>query len=165
MPIANFPRTSADLASAAELAEMDGLEIVQRMADGRLPAAPIAQAACLVISGVAPGEVVFEGTPNFTHYNPQGTVHGGWFGTALDSAMGCAVMSRLPKGKSYTTLEYKVNMIRPAFEDTGTLRITGRVTHVGGRTAIAEGVIEDANGKVFATASTTCLVLDLPRPG
>ena len=126
-------------------------------------AAPIAQPGRLTMTDAVEGRVTFVGKPDFSLYNPQGSVHGGWFGIALDSAMGCAVMSRLPRGFSYTTLEYKINMMRPVFEDTEPLTIIGESIHAGRRTATAEGRIVNDEGKLFATGTTTCMVLELPK--
>jgi uncharacterized protein (TIGR00369 family) len=145
----------------AQLAALTGMDFMRGMAAGRLPAAPIAELANMRLVEVDEGHVVFEAEPLFAHYNPIGSVHGGWFGILLDSAMGCAVMTRLPRGRGYTTLEYKINILRPAFASTGHLRATGRSVHAGRRTAIAEGRLEDAEGRVYATGSTTCLVVEL----
>ena len=159
-----FPETPADLLSPEQMATLTGMDVVRGMLTGRLPAAPIAQPGRLTMTDATEGRVTFTGDPDFTLYNPQGTVHGGWFGIALDSAMGCAVMSRLPRGFSYTTLEYKINMLRPVFEDTGTLTIIGESIHAGRRTATAEGRIVDKDGKLYATGTTTCMVIELPKP-
>ena len=160
-----FPETPADLLSPEQMATLTGMDVVHGMLTGRLPSAPIAQPGRLTMTDATEGRVTFTGNPDFTLYNPQGTVHGGWFGIALDSAMGCAVMSRLPRGFSYTTLEYKINMLRPVFEDTGSLTIIGESIHAGRRTATAEGRIVDEASKLFATGTTTCMVVELPKPG
>jgi len=102
---------------------------------------------------------LFECEPGEQHYNPIGVVHGGLAMTLLDSAMGCSVHTRLPAGKGYTTLEAKVNLVRAITIRTGTLRATGRVIHLGGKTATAEGRLEDADGKLYAHGTTTCIVL------
>lgn len=160
-----FPETPADLLSPEQMATLTGMDVVRGMLTGRLPSAPIAQPGRLTMSDATEGRVTFTGNPDFTLYNPQGTVHGGWFGIALDSAMGCAVMSRLPRGFSYTTLEYKINMLRPVFEDTGALTIIGESIHAGRRTATAEGRIVDEANRLYATGTTTCIVVELPKPG
>lgn len=159
------PKTPADLLSPEQMATLTGMDVVRGMLTGRLPSAPIAQPGRLTMTDATEGRVTFTGNPDFTLYNPQGTVHGGWFGIALDSAMGCAVMSRLPRGFSYTTLEYKINMLRPVFEDTGSLTIIGESIHAGRRTATAEGRIVDDANKLYATGTTTCMVVELPKPG
>jgi uncharacterized protein (TIGR00369 family) len=108
---------------------------------------------------VSEGRAVFLVEPAEYHYNPIGVVHGGLAATLLDSAMGCAVHSTLPAGATYTTLEIKVNYIRPMSAETGLVRCEANIIHVGGRTAIAEGKIVDAKGKLYAHGTTTCLIL------
>ena len=78
----------------------------------------------------------------------------------LDSCLGCAVHTRLPPGKGYTTLEYKVNIIRPAGTETGMLQAIGETTHVGRRTGVAEGRLVDGEGKLYAQGTATCLIFD-----
>ena len=105
--------------------------------------------------------MVFRGEPSFQVYNPLGSVHGGWYGVMLDSAMGSSIHTRLPRGKAYTTLEYKVNILRPARETTGPLLAIGEAVHVGRSTGTAEGrIVSERDGKIYATATTTCLVMD-----
>ena len=125
-----FPKSPADYPSPAEYGRASGLERVLGMNDGRFPAAPMAKTAGLRLLEATEGRVVFEGLPTFEQYNPMGSVHGGWFGILLDSAMGCAIMTRLPEGLAYTTLEYKVNLLRPAHADTGPLHGIGEALHV-----------------------------------
>lgn len=150
-----------ELPSIEDFAQLSGLETMQAVLDGRLPTPPIARTVGFALAEVAEGRVIFEGSPEFRHFNVLGSVHGGWFGVLLDSCMGCAVHTRLPRGKAYTTLEYKVNVIRAAGVGTGTLRAIGEAAHVGRRTAVAEGRIEDAQGRLYARGSTTCLFFDL----
>ena len=153
-----------DLPPPGELAALSGREIMQGVLTGRLPAPPICRTLGFRLTEVSEGRAVFEGEPGFEHYfehyNVLGGVHGGWFGTLLDSCMGCAVHTRLPRGKGYTTLEYKVNIIRPAGPETGVLRAVGEAIHVGRRTGVAEGRLVDAAGRLYAQASTTCLIFD-----
>lgn len=156
-----FPKSTEDLLPAARAAELSGLEIIQGMADGSLPAAPIGSFANMTLVRVDDGMVEFQAVPAFKHYNPQGAVHGGWFGIVLDSAMGCAVMTRVPRGFTYTTLEYKVNMLRAVLEATGPLRVIGQSIHAGRRTATSEARIEGTDGKLYATANCTCMILPL----
>jgi uncharacterized protein (TIGR00369 family) len=156
-----LPRSANELPTAAQIAGIAGLNVMRAIADGRLPGAPIAELANMRLAEVGEGHVVFEAEPRFAHYNPLGSVHGGWFGILLDSAMACAVMTRLARGQGYTTLEYKINILRPAFETTGRLRATGRSVHAGRRTATAEGRLEDAEGRLYATGTTTCLVMEI----
>ena len=108
---------------------------------------------------VEPGHAVFEATPGEQHYNPIGVVHGGIAMTLLDSAMGCAVQTRMAAGGSYTTLEAKTNLVRAVTGTTGKLRAIGKVVHIGKRVATAEARLEDSEGKLYAHATTTCIVL------
>jgi uncharacterized protein (TIGR00369 family) len=101
-------------------------------------------------------------TPTFRHYNPIGSVHGGYAATMLDSVMGLAVHSMLPAGSGYTTLEVKVSFIRGMTKDTGQVRSEGRILNVGRRAASAEARITDAKGRLLAHATTTCLIFELP---
>ncbi len=136
-----------------------GLDFLRAIRDGRLPQAPIAALLGMTLAAVDEGHAVFELTPAEQHYNPIGSVHAGVAATMLDSAMACAVHSLQPLGSGYTTLEFKVNLVRAVTPKSGTLRAIGRVVHSGIRTATAEGRLEDASGKLYAHASTTCLIL------
>ncbi|MEO0362329.1 MAG: PaaI family thioesterase [Pseudomonadota bacterium] len=155
------PKGPEDLASIETLRSMSGLEFMRAVKAGRLPAAPIARTLGYELVEVEEGRVVFAGEARFDLYNPIGSVHGGWFGTLLDSCMACAIQTRLPAGKGYTTLEYKINILRAATVKSGVIRAEGSAVHVGRRTATAEGRMVDAAGKLYATGVTTCLVLDL----
>jgi uncharacterized protein (TIGR00369 family) len=150
------------VSSLEQMKECSGIEFLQRILAGELPPPPIGETMDFTLMEVEAGRVVFQGTPGRQHYNPMGGVHGGYFCTLLDSAVGCAVMSTLPKGMGYTTLELKVNLIRALTDKTGPVRAEGKVVNVGGRVGVAEGRIIDANGKVYAHATTTCLVYPLP---
>lgn len=141
-----------------------GIEVLRAMQAGELPSAPIAEALDFVLIRVAPGVAVFQGRPQRRHYNPLGTVHGGWFATLLDSAVGCAVHASLPAGKGYTTLELKVNMLRPLTDAVSLVRAEGQVIHAGRQVATAEGRIVGPDGKLYAHATTTCLIFDPPAP-
>jgi len=152
------------VATAEELAGLTGLQQMQALLDGRLPPPPIAQTLDFTLISVSEGEAVFQGSPKFRHYNPLGTVHGGWFATLLDSALGCAVHTTLAPGRAYTTLEIKVNLVRALNERVPLVRATGRVRHVGRQMATAEADLMGADGKLYAHASTTCLLFDPPRP-
>lgn len=143
---------------------MAGADFLRAIAEGRLPPPPIARLMDFAISEVGPGRVVFEVEPQEFHYNPIGSIHGGLAATLLDSAMGCAIHSLLPEGRAYTTLELKVNYVRGMSRGTGRVQAIGKVIHLGGRVATAEGRIEDAKGKLYAHGTTTCLLLELP-PG
>ena len=143
-----------------QLAAMDGLAVFQAMLRGELPFAPIGRTLDFLLVEVDHGRAVFQGAPGPGHLNPLGSVHGGWFATLLDSALGCAVHSALPAGKGYTTLELKVNMIRALTPKVPRVRAEGRVIHVGGQTATAEARLIGHDGKLYAHGSTTCLVFD-----
>jgi len=159
MPEPFFPTGPADMADSATILSMSGLDFMQRVADGTLPQAPIARLLNFRVTAVSEGEAVFHGAPLFDHLNPMSGVHGGWYGTLLDSCMGCAVMTALPAGRAYTTLEYKVNLIR-AIPQGRDVIATGRLTHAGRSTAVASGEIRDAGtDKLYATGTTTCLIM------
>ncbi|WP_211461918.1 PaaI family thioesterase [Collimonas silvisoli] len=149
------------VASLEQLKQYSGAEFLQRILNGELPVAPIAQTLDFTLIEAEPGRVVFQGTPDMRHYNPIGSVHGGYFCTLLDSALGCVVQSMLPKGSGYTTLELKVNLIRALTDKTGPVRAIGKVIQVGGRVGVAEANIVDVDGKIYAHATTTCLVFAL----
>jgi uncharacterized protein (TIGR00369 family) len=160
-------RTESDrrfgVASLEQVAGKSGLDIMRSLLSGELPAAPIAETMDFTLIEVEHGRAVFQGRPLERHYNPLGSVHGGWFATLLDSALGCAVHTALPAGKSYTTLELKVNMIRALTSKVGLVRAEGRVIHVGGQVATSEAKLVDAGGKLYAHGTTTCLIFDLPQ--
>jgi uncharacterized protein (TIGR00369 family) len=143
-------------------ATMSGLELLQKMIAGELPGPPIMQTLDFTLTEVEPGRALFEGYPAFKHYNPLGTVHGGYAATLLDSCMGCAVHTTLPKGVTYTTLEFKVSLMRAITADTGVVRAEGKILNAGRRTATAEGRLTDGKGRLLAHASTTCLIFDIP---
>lgn len=138
---------------------MSGLEYLQAIQAGTVPPAPIAVLIGMQIVEVEEGRVVFSAQPDEYHYNPIGTVHGGIAATLLDSALGCAVHSMLPAGTAYTTLEIKVNYLRPMTSKTGTVYSEGKVIHLGGRVATAEARLTDAEGKLYAHGTTTCIIM------
>jgi uncharacterized protein (TIGR00369 family) len=144
---------------AAAARSMPGIEFLRAMRDRKLPPPPIARLLGFELVEVEPGHAVFEVVPGERHYNPIGVVHGGLAMTLLDSCMGCAVHSQMPAGSAYTTLEAKTNLVRAITADTGKLRAIGKTVHVGKRMATAEGRLEDASGKLYAHATTTCIVL------
>ena len=144
-----------------ELARLPGIALFEAMLDGRLPGAPIAATLDFLPVRIEPGLAVFQGQPMQRHYNPLGTVHGGWYATLLDSALGCAVHSQLPPGKSYTTLELKLNLVRALRDDVGRVRAEGRVIHPGNQVATAEARLVGPDGRLYAHGTTTCLVFDL----
>lgn len=144
------------------LSSLSGLEFLQRIGDGRLPIPPIATLVGFRPAEVELGRAVFIATPDARHYNPIGSVHGGYAATLLDSCMACAVHSRLKAGQGYTTVEIKVNYVRQLTADTGEVRAEGKVIHFGRQIASAEGRLTDARGRLLAHATTTCLLFRFP---
>lgn len=138
-----------------------GLDLLRGIVAGRLPGPPIAALMGFALVEAEDGRAVFAGTPCFDHYNPLGTVHGGWIGTLLDSCMGCAVHTTLPAGRGYTTLEFKVTFIRAVRDSTGPVRAVGTILNVGRTAGTAEGRLIDASGRLLAHGTTTCLVFAL----
>jgi uncharacterized protein (TIGR00369 family) len=144
---------------AAAISELSGLERMRRVISGELAAPPIAQLMNIRLVEADEGCAVFEGVPAEYHYNPIGMVHGGFAATLLDSAMGCAVHTTLPARVAYTTLEFKVNFVRPVKTGTGLVRAIGTVLHAGRTTALAEGRLVSEDATLYAHATTTCLIL------
>ena len=152
-------KEAQDVLSMAEILKIPGLDMMQGILEGIYPAAPIAKILNYKVHAVKKGKVVFRGAPNLDSRNPMGTIHGGWYGTILDSAMACAVMTTLPAGKIQTTLEFKVNIIRsiPAGAQVDAI---GTVEHSGKSTGVAVGSLVDVNtGKLYASSSTTCIIM------
>ena len=145
------------------MASMPGIDFVRAIFDGKLPSPPIMQTIEPFDCTAEPGVVEMHSIPALRHYNPIGSVHGGYAATLLDSAMGLAVHSMLPAGTGYTTLEFKVSFIRGMTKDTGPVRTEGRTLNVGRRTATAEARITDTKGRLLAHATTTCLVFEIPK--
>jgi uncharacterized protein (TIGR00369 family) len=137
---------------------MSGLAYFQAMLAGELPNAPISDLMDFMLAEAAHGQVIFTISPSEFHYNPIGVVHGGLAATLLDSAMSCAIHSTLPAGVGYTTVEMKINYVRPITAASGRLRAIGQVIHTGRRVGIAEGKILDDNEKLYAHGTTTCLI-------
>ncbi len=140
------------------LLSYDGIDFLQSIIDGKSPNPPISKVLNFHLAEVGKGRAVFEGVPGPHLYNPIGTVHGGFAATLLDSALGCAIFTMLVRGEKWTTLELKVNMVRPIMADTGTLRAEGRVIHRGRTVATSEGDLKDRAGKLYAHATTTCMI-------
>jgi uncharacterized protein (TIGR00369 family) len=140
------------------LRRLSGLDFLRRVAAGELPQTPMADLMDIRITEVEEGRVVCEATPSEYHYNPLGVIHGGLAATLLDSAMGCSVSSCLAAGDLYTTLELKVNYLRPMTLETGKVRAIATIVHIGRTTALAEGRVIDSHEKIYAHATTTCLI-------
>ncbi len=153
---------TAGSATREMVSGLTGMETLSAMLAGKVPFASIAQTLDYMLVGVSAGEAVFQGSPTSQHLNPMGGVHGGWYGTLLDSAMGCAVHTLMPVGRGYTTAEYSVNLVK-AVKPGGLYRTVGKVLHCGKQLATAEARIVDVDGKLYAHATTTCLVFELPK--
>ena len=138
---------------------MAGIDFLRGVRDGSIQPAPIQELIGMKLATVEPGIAAWELVPAEQHYNPIGVVHAGIASTMLDSAMACAVHSTLPLGKGYTTLEFKINLVRAVTVKSGVLRATGKVVHGGKSTATAEGRLEDAAGTLYAHGTTTCIIL------
>ena len=151
----------AGVARPEQVAGLSGLQVMQKMLAGELPYPHIADTLDFAIVEVSVGRAVFQGAPQLKHYNPLGSVHGGWYATLLDSALGCAVHTTVPAGYGYTTAELGVNIVRAASAKTGPLRAIGQVIHSGRQLATAEARIVGPDGKLYAHATTTCLVFPL----
>lgn len=145
-----------------EIARSSGLEFLERIGRGEIASPPIMQTLDFVPVEVERGRMVFQGTPKPDYYNPIGSVHGGYVATLLDSAVGCAVQTMLERGFGYTTLELKVNYVRPLTDKTGPVRAEGHVVNVSRQVGVAQGRLVDAAGRMYAWASTTCLIFPLP---
>ncbi|SPJ17705.1 Thioesterase superfamily protein [Burkholderiales bacterium] len=152
------------VAHDAQVSGRPGMEVFEAIFAGELPPPPIGETLDYILIHIEPGVAVFQGRPKTKHYNPQGTVHGGWFATLLDSAVACAVHSTLPSGKGYTTLELKINIVRALTDAVPLVRAEGKVIHVGRQVATAEGRLVGPDGKLYAHASTTCLIFDRDSP-
>ena len=140
---------------------LSGLEVLQRMAAGELPAPPMGEPMGFGLAKIAKGEVTFSGKPTANHYNPLGTVHGGYAATLLDSCMGCVIHSMLEPGKGYTTLEIKINYVRALTLKVPLVLATGKIIHIGRRAATSEGRLVDEAGTLYAHGTTTCMIFDL----
>jgi uncharacterized protein (TIGR00369 family) len=138
---------------------MNGIDLLRDIASGSQPNATMAETMGMSIAEVDDGRVVFEAEPTDRLLNPAGTVHGGFAATILDSAMACAVHTTLPAGDAYTTVDLAVKLLKPIRTTSGRLRCEGRVVHVGGRVGTAEGRLVGEDGTVYATGTTTCLIM------
>ena len=145
------------------LLSYDGLGFLKAIIAGTVPDPPISEVLNFHLAEAEAGRVVFEGSPEQRFYNPIGSVHGGIAATMLDSALGCAIFTTLTKGESWTTLELKINFVRPMTAATGPVRAEGRVIHRGRSVATSEGDLKDRAGKLYAHATTTCMIFPAKR--
>jgi uncharacterized protein (TIGR00369 family) len=145
-----------------QVAGLDGLAMMQAMQRGELPHAHIGHTLDFLLIDVARGRAVFQGRPGVAHLNPMGTVHGGWYATLLDSALGCAVHTMMPPGRGYTTAELGINLVRALTTKVQRVRAIGEVQHCGRQLATATARLVGPDGTLYAHGSTTCLVFELP---
>lgn len=144
-----------------QIAGLSGMQLMQAILCGDIPYAAMAKTLNFTFIEVSEGRAVFQGTPGSAHFNPMGTIHGGWYATMLDSALGCAVHTMMPAGRGYTTAELGVNLVRAIGPKVTRVRAEGRVVHCGRQLATAEGRIVGPDGTLYAHATTTCLVFEL----
>ncbi len=156
---------TAGYARPEQIEGLTGQQMLDALFAGKLPRVPIGDTLGFVPIRIEHGLAIFQGRPHGKYYNPLGTIHGGWFAALLDSAVGCAVHSTLPAGKGYTTLELKLNIVRALTEAVPLVRAEGKVVHGGRQVATAEGRLEGPDGKLYAHATTTCLIFDRPSIG
>lgn len=154
------------VARPEQIAGKSGMETMQAMLRGDIPYAAIAHTLDFLVIEIGDGTATFQGTPLPRHFNPMGTVHGGWFATLLDSALGCAVHTKMPPGRGYTTAELSVNIVRALTPKVQRVRAIGRVIHCGRQLATADAQLIGPDGTLYAHATTTCLVFDMkPQSG
>ncbi|MBB3179014.1 PaaI family thioesterase [Variovorax sp. Sphag1AA] len=149
------------LARPDQIVGKTGLEMMQAMLRAEIPYAAIAKTLNFQIIEVSPGRAVFQGKPLPEHLNPLGTIHGGWFATLLDSALGCAVHTMMPAGRAYTTAELGVNLVKALTPKVERVRAEGKVIHCGRQLATAEARLVGPDGTLYAHATTTCLVFEM----
>ncbi|SDI04916.1 PaaI family thioesterase [Variovorax sp. OV700] len=152
------------LARPEQIAGKTGLEMMQAMLKGEIPYAAIAKTLDFTLLSVSRGVAVFQGTPLPQHLNPLGTIHGGWIATVLDSALGCSVHTMMPAGRAYTTAELSVNYVKGITPKVQRVRAEGKVIHCGRQLATAEARLVGPDGTLYAHATTTCLVFEMPAP-
>lgn len=157
-------RWQPGLGRPEQFAGKTGLEIFQAMFAGDIPVPPISQTLNFLLVEAAPGRAEFQGRPLFDHYNPLGSVHGGWIATLLDSAVACAIHTLLPAGKTYTTLELKVNFTKALTDRVPLVRAIGEVIHTGRSVGTSHGRLVGPDGTLYAHATTTCLIMDQKPP-
>ena len=154
---------SDPMIAARKARQMPGLQFLQGIVSGDIPPPPVGALTRMRLERVEEGQAVFLLEPDESLYNPIGSVHGGIIATICDSAASCAIQSMLPADKAYTTLEMKVNYLRPITDQTGPLRCVGDVIHVGRQVAAAEARLADGAGKLHAHATVTCMIFQLEQ--
>jgi uncharacterized protein (TIGR00369 family) len=153
----------AGVATPAQVTGKSGLELMQSMLRGEIPFAAIGKTLDFSLLEVSEGRALFQGTPGPAHYNPMGGIHGGWYATLLDSALGCAVHTLMPAGRGYTTAELSVNIVKAISPKVSRVRAEGKVIHCGRQLATAEARLFGPDGTLYAHATTTCLVFEMPN--
>ena len=148
------------LATSQQVTGKTGLQVMTALLDGDLPGAHMADTFDCELVELGDGLAVFQATPQLKHYNPLGSVHGGWYATLLDFALGCAVQTKLPAGRGYTTAQLNVHIVRAANTQTGPLRCIGKAIHVGRQIGTSEARIVGPDGKLYAHATTTCAIFE-----
>lgn len=154
----------AGLATPQQVLGMTGLQVMTALLEGELPHPYMADTFDCELVELGDGLAIFQATPQLKHYNPLGSVHGGWYATLLDFALGCAVQTRLPAGRSYTTSQINLNIVRAANTMTGPLRCVGNALHVGRQVGTSEARIVGPDGKLYAHATTTCAIFETTPP-
>lgn len=153
----------AGVARPEQVMGKSGLQLMQAMLRGELPYPPIARTLDFQLMEVGEGRAMFQGTPGGAHLNPMGTVHGGWYATLLDSALGCAVHTMLPAGRGYTTAELGINLVKAIGLKAPRVRAEGKVIHCGKQLATAEARLYGPDGTLYAHGTTTCLVFEVKQ--
>lgn len=151
------------VAQPEDIEGLTGLQVMQAMINGKIPYAAIAKTLNFTIVEVSPGLAIFQGQPLAEHLNPLGTIHGGWAAAMLDSALGCSVHTMMPPGRGYTTAELGVNYVKALTPKVQRVRAVGKVIHCGRQLATAEARLVGPDGTLYAHATTTCLVFELPK--
>lgn len=149
------------LAKPEQVKGKTGLEVMTGILQGDLPIPYMAETLDCELVELGDGLAVFQAIPQLKHYNPLGSVHGGWFATLLDFALGCAVQTKLPAGRGYTTSQINLHIVRAANTKTGPLRCIGTALHVGRQIGTSEAKIVGPDGKLYAHATTTCAIFDV----
>lgn len=156
-------RAALDTLPPEAIRTMSGLELLRAMIAGQFPMPAMALTLNYRLVEADEGRAVFQGEPLETMLNPMRTVHGGWAATVLDSALACAVHATLKPGELYTSVEMKVNFLRPILHDrTGPLSCEGLVIHRGRTLALSEARLVDREGKIYAHGSETCMIFPAP---
>lgn len=148
--------------SIEEALQHRGIDLLLKMKEGGILIPPFIHTMGVEFDEISDGFSAFSMVPSYDYYNGLGCLHGGIISALIDTAMACSIQSKLSKGQTYTTLEFKINFVRAVYVDTGPIRAEGRLLHFGRTTASAEGKLYDQRGKLYAFGTTTCTII---RPG